>query len=100
MALICTPALFIRGRNDLPPIVIIAPKGFEEQVKFLRLKDIKWDQSIVDEVVKKCEELSRCITGHSHSDVYASVKPTSAKLLKEIEEFEALKKRYKALVKA
>jgi hypothetical protein len=70
---------------------------FEERVSFGRLKDITWDQSIANEVVSKCEFLSTYIEGHLHSDTFAATKPTCEILLKEIEAFEALKKKLKAL---
>ncbi len=70
---------------------------FEERVSFGRLKNIVWDKSISDEVVTRCEQLSRYIEGHSHSDAFAATKPTCEMLIREIESFEALKNRLKEL---
>lgn len=72
---------------------------FEERISFGRLKDIIWDNSIVKEVIKKCEILSRYIEGHSHSDIYADKKPTPELLKNEIEEFKRIKKKLKDLQK-
>lgn len=70
---------------------------FDERVSFGRLKDIVWDKSISDEVVTRCEQLSRYIEGHLHSDAFAATKPTCEMLIREIKSFEALKKRLKEL---
>jgi AAA domain len=70
---------------------------FDERVSFGRLKNIVWDKSISDEVVTRCEQLSRYIEGHLHSDAFAATKPTCEMLIREIEYFEALKKRLKLL---
>lgn len=72
---------------------------FEERISFLRLKEIRWDQNIANEVVAKCEHLSRFIQGHLHSDAYAAIKPTPAMLLDEIGQFEGLRKRLADLKK-
>ena len=66
---------------------------FEERISFLRLRDIKWDQSIADEIVNKCEHLSGYITGHLHSDMIGAIKPTPDTLLKEIQDFDNLRKK-------
>lgn len=72
---------------------------FEERISFLRLKEIRWDQNIANEVVAKCEHLSRFIQGHLHSDAYAAIKPTPAMLIDEIEQFDSLRKRLADLKK-
>jgi hypothetical protein len=64
------------------------------------LKDIVWDPSIAHEVITKCEILSRYIEGHLHSDAFAAQKPTPDLLLSEIEAFEGLRKKLRALKKA
>lgn len=66
---------------------------FDERVSFGRLKDIVWDMSIAEEVVSKCELLSKYIEGHLHSDAFVAAKPTCEMLVKEIEDFKTLKKR-------
>jgi energy-coupling factor transporter ATP-binding protein EcfA2 len=70
---------------------------FEERVSFGRLKNIVWDKSITDEVVTRCELLSRYIEGHLHSDAFAAKKPTCETLMSEIESFESLKGKLKVL---
>jgi hypothetical protein len=70
---------------------------FDERVSFGRLKDIVWDKAIADEVVDKCELLSKYIEGHLHSDAFGAKKPTPAVLLREIEAFENLKKKLNKL---
>ncbi len=72
---------------------------FDERVSFGRLKDVVWDKSIAEEVVKKCELLSRYIEGHLHSDAFAATKPTCEALREEIEAFDALKSKVKNLKK-
>ena len=73
---------------------------FDERISFGRLKDIVWDKSIADEVIAKCELLSRHIEGHLHSDAFTAQKPTPDMLWNEIEAFEVLRKRLKELKKA
>ena len=70
---------------------------FDERVSFGRLKDIVWDKPIADEVITRCEFLSRYIEGHLHSDAFAAAKPTCETLMSEIESFESLKKKLKEL---
>ncbi|MFA5032295.1 MAG: hypothetical protein WC614_04670 [bacterium] len=72
---------------------------FDERISFGRLKNIVWDKSIIDEVVFKCELLSRYIEAHLHSDAFTSKKPTCEILIKEIDEFDALRKKLNALKK-
>jgi len=70
---------------------------FDERVSFGRLKDIVWDKSIVDEVNDKCELLSRYIEGHLHSNAFGAKKPTCKLLIREIEAFDALRKKLREL---
>ncbi len=70
---------------------------FDERISFGRLSSIVWDQSLVEEVVTKCEALSRYIEGHLHSDAFGDQKPAPSLLLSEIDAFEALFKRLKSL---
>ncbi|MGB8656427.1 MAG: AAA family ATPase [Candidatus Zixiibacteriota bacterium] len=72
---------------------------FDERISFGRLNDIIWDHSVVNEVVNKCETLSRYIEGHLHSDALGAQKPTASLLLCEIEAFDALNKKLKDLKK-
>jgi DNA repair exonuclease SbcCD ATPase subunit len=68
---------------------------FNERISFGRLKDIVWDPSIADDVIRGCERLSRYIEGHLHSDEFMPVKPTNALLMEEIQKFESLQKKLK-----
>lgn len=70
---------------------------FDERISFGRLKGIVWDKSISEEVIKKCEALSRYIEGHLHSDTLMAVKPTPQLLFDEIEAFDALVRRLRQL---
>ena len=72
---------------------------FEERVSFGRLKGVVWDKTIAEEVVKKCELLSRYIEGHLHSNSLLAQKPTCSELISEIEAFDALKGALKKLKK-
>jgi ATPase subunit of ABC transporter with duplicated ATPase domains len=66
---------------------------FDERISVGRLKDIVWDISIVKKVIDKYDLLSKYIEGHLHSDAFVATKPTCEMLVKEIDEFKALKKR-------
>ena len=70
---------------------------FDERISFGRLKSIRWDETIANEVIHTCERLSRFIEGHSHSDVFNSGKLKPETLKEEIDGFEALQKKLKAL---
>jgi len=72
---------------------------FDERISFGRLKDIVWDRSIAQEVIEKCEALSRHIEGHLHSDAFTATRPAPELLLVEVEAFEALVKRLRDLRK-
>jgi ABC-type Mn2+/Zn2+ transport system ATPase subunit len=72
---------------------------FEERLSFGRLKDVRIDQGIVDEVIKRMEVLSGYIDAHSHSDALATVKPTPPMLFEEISAFEKIRKRQQELHK-
>lgn len=74
---------------------------FSERVSIDRLKNVAIDFTIRDEVIAKVGCLSRYIEGHSHSDSYASGQlPTPDLLKKELDAFEALRKRHKDFKKA
>lgn len=69
---------------------------FDVRVSPGRLKDIRWDESIAGEVNKKYEYLSRYFEGHLPSDGYVA-KSNPALLLKEIDSFEALRRKHKSM---
>jgi ABC-type polar amino acid transport system ATPase subunit len=73
---------------------------FDERISFGRLESISWDPSIVKEIVRKCEWLSRLIEGHLHSDALNTIEELTPKMLRsEIDKFYDLKKRLQALKK-
>ena len=72
---------------------------FDERVSFGRMRDITWDYALVQDVISKCETLSRYIEGHLHSNAFMSKKPTPDLLCKEIQDFESIKNRLKQLKK-
>ena len=63
----------------------------------MNLKHVGWDNALVDTIVEKCELCSRLMEGHSHSDAYLAELPIPSHLLKEIDEYNEIKKRVKAL---
>ncbi len=69
---------------------------FDVRVSPGRLKDIKWDDSIAIEVNKKYGYLSRYIEGHLQVDEFIA-KPDPPMLLREIESFEDLRNKLKAV---
>ena len=73
---------------------------FEERLSIGRLKDVYIEPEVRDEVIDKVGLLSRYIEGHLHSDAFVAHKPTTDMLQQEIDDYEALKKRHKAYVKA
>ncbi len=73
---------------------------FSERISVGRLKDVAWDDTIAQAVIDKTERLSRHIEAHSHSAQYAPVPPTRQALLTEIEAFDELRGRHRALKKA
>jgi ABC-type Na+ transport system ATPase subunit NatA len=72
-------------------------KRFEEQTSFMNLRHVGWDNTLVDTIVEKCELCSRLMEGHSHSDAYVAELPAPSYLFKEIEEYNEIRKRVKAL---
>ncbi len=75
-------------------------RRFEERVSIERMKAVVIDPAIRDEVIEKVGMLSRYIQGHLHSDRFGAQKPTPELLKRELESFEALRKRLKELKKA
>jgi hypothetical protein len=72
---------------------------FEERLSFGRLKEVRIDPKLIEEIIGRMESLSRHITAHLHSDKFGSVKPTPATLLDEIEAFDSIRKAQKELKK-
>lgn len=73
---------------------------WDERVSPGRLKDIVWEKDLFQKVIDKHVYLSKFIEGHLHSDAYTPIKPTPDLLMKEIQEFDAIKKEHKDLKKA
>ncbi len=72
---------------------------FEERISFGRLKDVVWDQSIIESIIERCETCSKYIEGHSHSDAFSGEPPTPAILLTEIDEFNNIRQAVRELKK-
>ena len=73
---------------------------FDKRISFGRLKEIAWDQHVVNEIINSCERLSRYIEGHLHSDAMSSLTKLSPDLLKkEIDQFKEIKTIIKTLKK-
>jgi len=72
---------------------------FEERFSFGRLKEVRVDPKLVQEIIRRMEALSRYIEGHSHSDAFASAKPSPATLFEEIRAFESIRAAPKELKK-
>lgn len=68
---------------------------FDPQIRMGRLKDIKYDKTLVDEVVEKHGEISDLIEGHLPSDEFGIV-PTPEILEEQINAFKVLKEKIKA----
>lgn len=69
---------------------------FDPQIRFGRLKDVKYDKELAETVIEKHGEISDLIEGHLASDEYG-VTPTTNQLEKMINEFVELKDKFKAL---
>jgi hypothetical protein len=72
---------------------------FDERISFGRLRNIRWDDSIVNEANKKYELLSKYIEGHLHTN---GLNPLSDPkiLLGEIEAFDDLRRRLRQIKKS
>jgi hypothetical protein len=70
-------------------------RRFEERINMTNLKALSWDESIVKGAIERYEQICCFIEGHSHSDAFASTKPTPKDLLTEINAFDALRKEHK-----
>jgi recombinational DNA repair ATPase RecF len=72
---------------------------FEERLSFGRLKDVRVDPRLAEEIIHRMEALSEHIDAHLHSDKFGSVKPSPATLLDEINTFESIRRAQKDLRK-
>jgi energy-coupling factor transporter ATP-binding protein EcfA2 len=70
-------------------------RRFEERISPSRLKEIRWDKAIANEVNARYEEISRYIGGHLHTDV--TPRPALQRLSDEIDAFEKLRSKHKDL---
>jgi len=73
---------------------------FEERISFGRLKDVRIDSKLVDEIIRRMETLSKYIDAHLHSDAFGSAKPSPVTLLDEINAFESIRRAQKDLKKS
>lgn len=72
---------------------------FGERISPGRLIGVCLDEGIINQVVEKSGSLSKYIEAHLHSDEYADFKPTTDLLKKEIDEFDGMKGRMRAIKK-
>jgi energy-coupling factor transporter ATP-binding protein EcfA2 len=72
---------------------------FDERISFGRLSGIVWNEPIVNDVISKCERLSKYIEGHLHSEALIEGRLTCETLLQEIGDFDGLKKQLSKLKK-
>ncbi len=72
---------------------------FGERISFGRLEQVVWDESIVQEVINKYEDLSLLMEGHLHSTRFAHKELAPDILYSEIQHFAELKKHLKELKK-
>jgi len=70
---------------------------FDPRIEFASLKEIVIDPDMVTEVSDGFSRISRYIDGHLHSDALGDQRPSLTALLREIETFEDLRKRLRAL---
>jgi DNA repair exonuclease SbcCD ATPase subunit len=70
---------------------------FGERISPGRLAGVVFDEGIIDQIIEKSGSLSKYIEAHLHSDEYADFKPTTDLLKQEIDEFDAMKGRMKAI---
>lgn len=68
-------------------------------MSFGRLKDVRVDPRLADEIICRMETLSRYKDAHLHSDKFGSVKPSPAVLLDEISAFDSIRKAQRDLKK-
>lgn len=73
---------------------------FDERIGYDQLRKVRVDPALVNEIADRMDKLSRYIDAHLHSDALAGQKPTPADLLHEIEQFEHLLAKQRALTAA
>ncbi len=76
-----------------------AVERFNERVSIDRLKGMILDKKIIDEVIESYDLCCRYMEGHLHSNKYGAKKPTFEGLIEEINRFDDLNKKIKALKK-
>ena len=75
-------------------------RRFEERIGYDQLRKVRVDKALLNEIADRMDKLSRHIAAHLHSDALAGPEPTPADLLREIEQFEQLLKKQRALMSA
>lgn len=78
--------------NDLFNNVV---QRFNERVSVERLKDVYFDDAIINELRDNFSQCCRYMEGHSHSDKFAYKKPDPENLNEEIQRYEALRTKIK-----
>ena len=82
--------------NDLFKNVV---QRFNERVSVDSLKDVYFDDALVDELLDNFSQCCRYMEGHTHSDKYAYQKPTVENLNTEINRYEQIRTKIKKFKK-
>lgn len=75
-------------------------RRFDERIGYDQLRRVRTDADLLNQIADRMEALSRRIDAHLHSDALAGPSPTPEELRKEIDAFEIIKARQRALVAA
>ena len=68
---------------------------FNERVSVDSLKDVCFDDALVDELLDNFSKCCRYMEGHTHSDKYAYQKPTVENLNAEINRYDDIRTKIK-----
>lgn len=82
--------------NDLFKNVV---QRFNERVSVDSLKDVCFDDVLINELLDNFGQCCRYMEGHTHSDKYAYQKPTVENLITEINRYDDIRKKIKKLKK-
>jgi len=82
--------------NDLFANIV---QRFNDRVSVMSLSSIYYDDDIINETMANFERCCKYMAGHSHSDNFSPTKPEPKTLLEEINILDALRKKYKGILK-
>lgn len=83
--------------NDLFKNVV---QRYNERVSVDALKDVFFDDALIEELMDSYAQCCRYMEGHSHSDKYAYIKPQPKNLNEEIQRYEAIRTKIRKIKKA